>query len=166
MIPFISNLPFIGNCFKSEETHPKMLKHPSRVKVIKIIEANTLLSKIMWTALILLICVGGFMLNMPTHHARHVTANKTTFNRIPTYLSPYSKTMTTKILPDSPTALTSLPAYFHPKKIEPPVDSKKWIEIERKNAKEKMDKYGPIKGTFEVTLNIPNSVLNLDYKIL
>lgn len=117
MIPFISNLPFIGNCFKSEETHPKMLKQPFKVKVIKIIEANTLLTKIMWTALILLICVGGFMLNMPTHHARPVTANNTTCNQIPTYLSPYSKTMTAKILPDSPTALTSLPAYFHPKKI-------------------------------------------------
>lgn len=131
MIPFISNLPIIGNCFKSEEIYSKKLKKPFKVKVIKILEANVLLSKIMWTALILFICLGGFIMNMPTHPAIRVSTNNTTWNQIPSHLIPYSKPITAKILPESPIALTSLPSHFHPKRIYGDngricVISKKW----------------------------------------
>jgi len=59
-----------------------------------------------------------------------------------------------------------LDGYFHSPKNEPPNDAKKWIEIERKIAKEKMAKYGILNGTFEVTLTIPRSSLDLNYKTL
>lgn len=59
-----------------------------------------------------------------------------------------------------------LDSYFLPKRIETPIDENKWIEIERKNANERMAKAGFVKGSFEVTFNIPNSGLNLDYKTL
>lgn len=117
MIPFISSLPLIGNCFKSEE-YPKSLKQPFQIKVTTIRERGILLKKVIGVALVLLVLCGTCILMAPkeTPNAGRVTTNNNC-NQIPCYLRPYSNHLNLKIHPDSIKPITSLPSHFHPKKM-------------------------------------------------
>lgn len=112
MIPFICNLPIIGSCFKSDETHRKSSKKPIQIKTVKIKEITTLIKKIMLAALILFICISGFMLNRPTP----INTNNITCPQIPSYLCPYTRQIAPKIFPNQLKPIASLPPSFHPDK--------------------------------------------------
>lgn len=101
MIPFISSLPIIRNCLKSEE-YPQALKRPYPIKVSSIIGTQNVIKKIIGIALVLLIlcvvCI--FPLALYTNSIPP-----------PSYI-PYLKNLKIKTVRNTPKAITTFPPYL------------------------------------------------------
>lgn len=117
MIPLICNLPFIENCFKSEDNSKITLKQPFHIKIAKIKEMTLSIKKIMWVALIVLICVGIFITPIPSLIINRVNPNNISSPQIPGYLFPYSRNLTPTLIPDTSSPNSRFPSHFHPEKI-------------------------------------------------
>jgi fido (protein-threonine AMPylation protein) len=108
MIPFICNLPIIGNCLKSDE-YPKTLKKPFQVKISSIIGTQNLIKKIIGVALVVLIlCVASVL---PIALYFNTNISRTNSNQPPAYL-PYLKNLKIKTVRDDPKPITHFPPYL------------------------------------------------------